>query len=174
MFLDGFLSGFKWYRRSRGGKWFKVTLDELNTKWTQDEPKSQLLYSVVDSEVYLEAYAIDQISDGYHSFQELYTHRNLLFIALANASPMTLPWKSGTHDDGSSIEGWFIAGLTLPSGPITYHLPARHWDLLRVPILSKAPKWDGHTSHDVVERLKGAIAGTVIERMKTGEVSTPH
>ena len=51
-------------------------------------------------------------------------------------------------------QGFFIAGMNLPSGPITYHLEERWlWYLGHVTKLEKAPKWDGHLPQDVVIRL---------------------
>jgi hypothetical protein len=94
-------------------------------------------------------------SDGYHTFDELYEHRAALFACLCLAYPL-LSWKSKLHSDGTSLEGWFIAGMYLPSGEITYHIQLAEWDLLfkNVQILSKAPLWDGHTPADVVLRLR--------------------
>jgi hypothetical protein len=85
-----------------------------------------------------------RVSDGYHTFDELYEHRCVLFIAFANYNP-GIGWKSKVHDDGKGCDGWFIAGLNLPNGTISYHLPMRMWRLLDVPELDRAPKWDGHT-----------------------------
>src|SRR4051812_9247234 len=63
------------------------------------------------------------ISDGYHTFGELYEHRIELFIALCRRN-QDIAWKSLTHSDGSSIEGWFLMGLYETKGEqITYHLP---------------------------------------------------
>jgi hypothetical protein len=95
---------------------------------------------------------IGDTSDGYHTFNELYEHRHSLFIALAN-SYLSISWKSKFHDDGTMWDGWFIAGMRLPTGDITYHLPIKCWDLLRCKEIEKAYPWDGHTSHDVVNRL---------------------
>jgi hypothetical protein len=104
------------------------------------------------------------ISDGYHTFDELYEHRCLLFCMLLtmvshqDTLPMgwdLLAWKSLKHSDGSSIEGWFIAGIYIGGKQITYHLPLRMFnDLQSVETLATAPEWDGHTSQDVIERLK--------------------
>lgn len=97
---------------------------------------------------------VGSVSDGYHTFNELYEHRCRLFIALAASHP-ELSWKARTHEDGSKFDGWFVAGMNLPTGPITYHLPDRMWDDMRdVPSLLKAPEWDGHTAQDVLERLE--------------------
>lgn len=95
-----------------------------------------------------------EISDGYHTFNELYEHRHALFITLLKHYPVR-SWRSKMHADKTEIPGWFIAGLTLPTGSeITYHLPNRLWaylnDIVELPC---APQWDGHTSQDVIKRL---------------------
>lgn len=93
------------------------------------------------------------ISDGYHTFDELYAHRIALFAALMKSHPQ-LSWKSRLHADGSKFDNFFIAGMKLPSGDITYHVEDRFWDNLpEISELEFAPKWDGHTSEDVVLRI---------------------
>lgn len=95
-------------------------------------------------------------SDGYHTFDELYEHRCALFVALMKTNPK-ISWRANNHDDGSSFESWFIAGMKLPTGDITYHLPQWMWEMLdnvRIKTSNKSPKWDGHTASDVVKRLE--------------------
>lgn len=98
------------------------------------------------------------ISDGYHTFGELYDHRIQLFITMCNyLGTFTNKdvWKSKKHHDGTSWNGWFIAGINHEKGEqISYHLPIDRFYDLHVPELEKAPEWDGHTSNDVLERLK--------------------
>ncbi len=96
-----------------------------------------------------------QVSDGYHTFDELYEHRCLLMVGLMRAHPQ-LSWRANNHSDGTNIEGWFIAGMKLPTGQISYHLPVRMWELLDgcgMRTTLRAPEWDGHTSQMVIERL---------------------
>lgn len=94
-----------------------------------------------------------ETSDGYHTFNELYDHRCHLFAALM-LSYLDISWKSKHHADGSAYEGWFICGMHLPTGDISYHLPESMWDQLdRITTQQFAPEWDGHTSVDVVKRL---------------------
>lgn len=93
----------------------------------------------------------NNISDGYHTFGELYEHRHALFLAVCRAYPS---WKSRLHDDGSDMPGWFIAGVDTPEGMVTYHLPDEWWNRFNVQELGRAPEWDGHTSQDVIERLE--------------------
>lgn len=104
---------------------------------------------------------------------QLYAHRNELFIALCRHRAMIcrqakepelsyhnmvwLPWKSIVHSDGSFPEGgYFIMGIGQEQGrQITYHLPLSKWDECGFAVtLPMAPPFDGHTSADVLERLK--------------------
>lgn len=96
------------------------------------------------------------ISDGYHTFNELYDHRIALWIALCRTGDSRcLPWRSELHSDGSRIEGWFILGMCRsPGDQITYHLPMSKWEDCNFAVsISKAPEFDGHTPADVIERL---------------------
>lgn len=95
---------------------------------------------------------IGETSDGYHTFNELYEHRHALYMALAGYNAGA--WKSQQHADGTSWDGWFVCGLDTPKGAITYHLPMRLWDDCPGTSLEVAPAWDGHTSDDVVTRLR--------------------
>lgn len=94
------------------------------------------------------------VSDSSHTFDELYTHRILLFLALMKSHPHGC-WKSKKHQDGTMFDNYFIAGMQLPTGMITYHIPLNQfWDKLpEIQELEFAPEWDGHTSEDVVVRL---------------------
>lgn len=101
----------------------------------------------------------EKISDGFHTFDELYEHRHALFIALMKSHPK-ISWRANNHDDGSIFPGWFIAGMFLPTGNITYHLPMKAWaDLDGIGIVTSldAPKWDGHNANEVVQRLKAWV-----------------
>ena len=94
-----------------------------------------------------------EISDGYHTFNELYEHRHMLFLHVLFCNP-DRAWRSDLHSDGTMFDGWFIAGLETDDGQVTYHLPNRLLNAFRnVKKLEKAPEWDGHTSDDVISRL---------------------
>lgn len=106
---------------------------------------------------------VGAISDGYHTFDELYEHRIVLYMAVCRltfdlSTAETLPvWMSSVHSDGSRWDGWFILGIYYtPGHQITYHLPSSYWDECAefARVLDKAPEFDGHTSQDVLERLK--------------------
>lgn len=109
---------------------------------------------------------VGTVSDGYHTFNELYAHRFALFLALCRA--MNCGWKSQLHADGTSYEGWFIVGLTLPNvGDISYHVPLAMWDqAAHLTTLVRAPSWDGHTAANVVEHLTIFATLDVMETQK--------
>jgi hypothetical protein len=95
----------------------------------------------------------EENSDGYHTFGELYEHRHALFIALARSNP-DLAWRAREHEDGTMFGGMFLAGLRLPTGDISYHLPIALWGALdECASTYVRPHWDGHTPADVVRRL---------------------
>jgi hypothetical protein len=105
-----------------------------------------------------------QISDGFHTFAELYEHRHALTLSLMKAKP-ELFWFSRRHNDGELCFGtgdWFIIGAELPAvGSITYHLPTVLWESAQrsgATMLKIGRPWDGHTTEDVVERLKAWAA----------------
>jgi hypothetical protein len=97
------------------------------------------------------------ISDGYHTFDELYEHRVTLFIMLCRHIDEATPvWRSKVHSDGTSIKGFFLLGIAKRKGAqISYHLPMGHWDdTAFAETLDRAPAWDSHTPQDVLRRLK--------------------
>lgn len=97
--------------------------------------------------------SVGKISDGYHTFDELYEHRHWLFINLLNAHPKS--WKSQLHHDKTKYEGMFIAGIFTDYGDqITYHMPWDLWHKVKCRVLPTAPTWDKHTPKDVIKRLK--------------------
>jgi len=124
-----------------------------------------------------------QVSDGYHTFDELYEFRKMYNAALFNEwgrqyqtseeSSVYPPvnafdlnrgvtrkydvHKSWKHNDGEECfgGGWFIVVAMLPSGQISNHYKAEDWDLFKIPEVEKAKyPFDGHTGQDVIERLK--------------------
>lgn len=112
------------------------------------------------------------ISDGYHTFDELYDHRITLYIAWCKKmqdwvySPGERNqfldgynkhvWRSRVHSDGTGYDGWFLLGVFRQEGKqITYHVPNERWDETGfAQSLEVAPEFDGHTSANVLERIK--------------------
>lgn len=96
---------------------------------------------------------IGEFSDGYHTFNELYHHRAVLFSVICNMFPEKA-WKSKLHDTGDMYDGMFIVGIETEQGQATYHYDIEpYWDIFKVKELEKAPKYDGHTPSDAIERI---------------------
>lgn len=96
------------------------------------------------------------MEDEYHTMHELYQHRMALNIALFHCIHSAKYWKvlkSKQHHDDSMFEGYFIVMLLTDFGQISYHYLLKHWDEFKIPEVERAPKWDGHSSLDVLERL---------------------
>lgn len=111
---------------------------------------------------------IGDLSDGYHTFNELYHHRAILFSVICNLFP-NKAWKSKLHDTGDMYEGMFIVGIETPKGQATYHYDLEpYWDIFKVKELDKAPKWDGHTPEEAIERIATLSTADVVE-VKHGE-----
>lgn len=92
-------------------------------------------------------------SDGYHTFNELYHHRAILFSVICNERP-DIAWKSKRHHDGTMYDGMFIVGIDTPEGQATYHYDIEpYWGLFHVRELEFAPKWDGHTPDEAIRRI---------------------
>jgi len=122
----------------------------------------------------------NKISDGYHTFEELYEFRKVYNASLFNEwakpymervaaidrgdivqSNMVFPkydvHKSWKHSDGKPCfgGGWFIVVAVLPNGQISNHYEEKDWDLFKIPETEKAKhEFDGHTAFDVIQRLK--------------------
>lgn len=96
-----------------------------------------------------------ELSDGYHTFNELYHHRTMLFAALMQLMPEDKVWKSRQHHDSSfpMYDGMFIAGVDTPFGQATYHIENQYWDAFHVRELERATPFDGHTPEEAIDRL---------------------
>ena len=92
------------------------------------------------------------VSDGYHTFDELYAHRSSLFAVLCSLLK-DRSWKSRLHSDGTMFDGMFVAGVDTPDGQATYHCEDAWWGSFDCPELERAPEFDWHTPEDVLERL---------------------
>lgn len=106
----------------------------------------------------------NKISDGYHTFGELYEHRITLYITLCRILDHNsimkynkpLCWKSLKDSNGIECKGWFLLGIAKGNThQITYHLPIDKWEECNsIETLNQAPLFDGHTSTDVLNRIK--------------------
>jgi hypothetical protein len=100
--------------------------------------------------------------DEFHTMDELYDYR-MLYNALAfnawaesGAHPVVKSWR---HSDGELCfgGGWFIVTATLPTGLVSNHYRAEHWDLFRIPE-DTPPDYDGHTPEVAAQRMRDLLS----------------
>ena len=132
---------------------------------SEDQAKKAVVEYVEERDIPQQLIPTGELSDGYHTFNELYDHRHALFINLVDAYSKNA-WFSLYHENGDMFDDMFIVGLDLPASKetITYHLPLSLLDMLKsteATQLDFAPKWDGHTPAEVVERLYRHLAGVL-------------
>lgn len=97
--------------------------------------------------------SLGNYSDGYHTFNELYHHRAVLFSVICNQNPLSA-WKAKKHHDGTMYDGMFIVGINTPEGQATYHYDINpYWEMFNVPEAEFAPEWDGHTPDEAIRRI---------------------
>ena len=94
------------------------------------------------------------LSDGFHSYQDLYYQRAVLFAALVKVYK-DKAWKSLRHEDGEKCfgGGYFIVGIDTPEGSYTYHYEDSLWSMFDCVELERGKHWDGHTDKDVTRLL---------------------
>lgn len=102
---------------------------------------------------------IRTISDGYHTFEELYDFRLVYNACLFNEwaeRGIYEVHKSHKHGDGEECfgGGWFVVMATTPFGQISNHYRDCHWGIFQCEERELADVWDGHTAADVVDRLR--------------------
>lgn len=101
----------------------------------------------------------EEVSDGYHTFKELYEFRKVYNAVLFNEWAKQGKYevhKSKKHNDGEECfgGGWFIVVAILPDGQISNHYEMKDWDLFKCDEIERAIyKFDGHTPQDVLNRL---------------------
>ena len=105
----------------------------------------------------------DYISDGYHTFDELYYQRMMLtktvaLAAITNFDKDTV-YRSKLHSDGTMYKDFFIVVFNTPEGNFSYHYHMMYWgvfDFLKE--LPNAEEFDRHTWKDVT-RLQSFFNG---------------
>jgi hypothetical protein len=112
----------------------------------------------------------NELSDGWHTFNDLYEFRKLYNAVLFNEwadRNMYQVHKSIYHNDGELCfgGGWFIVVAILPTGQISNHYKMKDWDLFKIPAKDRALyPFDGHTPQDVMSRLLALIQPSRLEK----------
>lgn len=125
-------------------------------EWTDAHPTKKQLISIEEiNKAIIELQPNEgQVSDGYHTFNELYDFRREYNAALVNTNIYPCH-KSLRHSDGKLCfgGGWFIVIINLPTGQISNHYEIKYWDEFNCDERECAEPWDGHTEKDVLARL---------------------
>ena len=155
---------------TRGDAWGKHLLREKPSTENFDDEGYHVRYedgyeSWSPKDVFEKAYhegCIGDVSDGYHTFNELYRYRLLynaaFFNELAKLGKVEV-CKSHKHYDGEECfgGGWFIVMAELPTGQVSNHYENKDWDLFNVPELETAFEWDGHTPNEAADRIEAYL-----------------
>lgn len=121
--------------------------------WGEDIVRNNKLTNEINTAIECLDGDTGNISDGYHTFDELYYHRCVLFSLICNQNNI-VAWKSKKHHTGDMYEGMFIVGVETPYGQVTYHYDLKYWDMFKVQELEFAPEWDGSSPSDCIERMR--------------------
>lgn len=114
----------------------------------EKEPVMQAINVILD-DYRKQGISRKSVSDGYHTFEELYYHRMVLFSIICNQNKERA-WKSKQHHDGTMFDDTsFIVGVETPEGQYTYHYHLNYWDHFDVKVLEYAPEYDGHKPSDI-------------------------
>jgi len=144
------------YEFMYGGKWYSAKEGMVDTMGKEGTEGKDLLKELIGTVLSVKESGVEigDVSDGYHTFNELYEHRDLLMVALANKHRDNA-WKSTKHVDGSdSYEGYFVLGIGREPGKIiSYHIDNKYWELAFVEPIDCAYH-DGFQSIHVPHRLK--------------------
>ena len=105
-----------------------------------------------------------EASDGNHTHNELYKDRMLYHAFAVDAWIGVYDYdvvKSWKHSDGELCfgGGWFIVVAQLPTGQVSNHYRAEHWDLFDCPEVELPPEYDGHTPEVAAQRLLDELEG---------------
>lgn len=107
--------------------------------------------------------SMSRVSDGYHTFDELYHYRALYNAAWLSSERNFKQHKSLKHSDGKycfdSDGEWFVVSVQLPTGQVTNHYHADYWNLFDIPTRETAAEWDGHTPKEAAERMEKYLKG---------------
>lgn len=122
-----------------------------------DDPKRMEKYDALKAAIDLinnpSQFVTGDTSDGYHTFNELYHHRAVLFSVIVKAF-QEKAWKARLHHDGTMYDGMFIVGIDTPEGQASYHYDINpYWDMFECREMERAPEWDGHTPAQAIERI---------------------
>jgi len=105
------------------------------------------------------------VSDGYHTFNELYEHRCLLWIIFAHFERDICYWVRDHYPNWDLL----VMELSPNIGQISYHVKSEYRKFYEGKIQEKLLAdhvFDGHTPNDVINRLKTLLGD---ENLNSGD-----
>lgn len=142
--------------KGNGDDYFKLEIDMEFTRYLSEKRVDSIYRNVA----HIGAEEMGSVSDGYHTFDELYEHRIALYITLLRTIKAYGKQAEAPQEIAQArfirfrhYIGWFCLGAEFPGiGQVSYHLPEHLWDKCD---FAEEGTWefDEHTSKDVVERL---------------------
>ncbi len=100
--------------------------------------------------------SVKQISDGHHTFKDLYFHRMILFSKLCIIYK-DRAWKTKKHYDNDNdpmFPGDFLVGINTNEGVVSYHFKLEYWDYFKdIKEIAYSPKWDKVEANKTIKRI---------------------
>lgn len=139
---------------------YKILIDNVkNSRVSEDLDFIKNLNGIINGLRDNDKFDVSKISDGYHTFEELYDYR-VIYNAMAfnqfYDAGLYDVHKSTRHYDGELCFGgdWFVVVAMLPSGQITNHYPLKYYNIFKIQDVPKAKyEYDGHTPQEAKERM---------------------
>lgn len=161
-----------WYHQNANKDMVSGANPDEHQAWYKAEDVYKALESVPSTQpegyIKIPETGIDDLSDGFHTFRQLYYQRMMLFATIVKQNK-DKAWKSLRHEDGEPCfgGGWFIVGIDTPEGSYTYHYEDNYFSLFDCEELERGKHWDGHTEKDVARLL--SLPSAKPERMTNRE-----
>ena len=138
---------------------YRAGVNSCASHWEEERGEYEAKIAELEQELEKAKTITGETSDGYHTFNELYDHRCLLFIAwvISDGKPGYSYWLK------EHFKGWDLIVCNIKGvGQVSYHVPIKYRALYekQLPIHTlEQHEYDGHTSTDVLKRLEEWIRG---------------
>ena len=132
------------------------------------ESKHESINKVIAAMKEAEILDTKKVSDKWHTFGDLYMQRLYLFSIICSQN-RDISWKSKKHFDNENdpmFNGDFIVGINTPMGPASYHFKLEFWNLFDVEEVPNAPRYDGYTPQEALERLRSILDVNFEKKLK--------